>query len=101
MLLRMAAVLDGNIIRFEDGTEIDVHPHAVSRMHTRHICAEEVAEIFLNPQSKYPDTDHPDRFSLIGKTVGDRVIRLVFKDSNPLLLITVIDSRGQYDGTSH
>lgn len=70
-------------------------------MYTRAICAEEIAEVFFDYQARYPDADHPDRFSLIGKTVGNRVLRLVFKDSEPLLLITVIDTRGQSDGTSH
>jgi hypothetical protein len=97
----MAAELDGSIIRFDNGTAINVAPHAVSRMRTRFICAEEIAEVFFNHQAIYPDADHPDRFSLIGKTVGNRILRLVFKDSDPLLLITVIDTRGQYDGTSH
>ncbi|MCZ7556053.1 MAG: DUF4258 domain-containing protein [Bacteroidia bacterium] len=97
----MEMEIDGTIIRFEDGTEIKIHSHAASRMRERRICAEEVAEVFLSFQSKYPDADHPDRFSLIGTTVGNRVIRLVFKESNPLLLITVIDVRGQYNETTH
>lgn len=97
----MAAVRDGDIIRLDNGKEIRIHSHAAARMRERSISTEEVVEIYFDYQSRYPDADHPDRFSLIGRTAGNRVIRLVFKNVEPPLLITVIDVRGQSYGSEY
>jgi hypothetical protein len=74
----------------------DLRPtyHASQQMTIRSVTLLEIAEALNTPETTYLSPQHPDRLTILGRTLTGRRLKIVVPAAEPHVIITVAD-RGQ------